>query len=93
MAEVERKGLRFEVYPSQVLSHMADGGSHGLVPVHLTEWQWTMVGADGPIAKSFTTYDSEKECRSALAANKGRLGNAKRAKVITLDTEPDDYHA
>lgn len=87
MAEVERKGLRFEVYPIAVLHATNTIGGRSM---H-AEWQWVMVGADGPIAKSFTTYDTEKECRSALAANKGRLGNAKRAKVITLDAEPSDY--
>lgn len=87
MAEVERKGLRFEVFPQNVLGPSSPAGG---VAIH-QEWVWVMVGVEGPLAKSFTTYDTEALCRSDLAANKGRLGNAKRAKVITLNAEPEDY--
>jgi hypothetical protein len=82
---VERKGLRFEVYPTNVLGHTDPSGG---IAIH-QEWEWTLVGADGPVCRSATTYDTEKECRSALAANKGRLKGSGYAKVITVDSAPE----
>lgn len=80
MAE-ERKGLRFEVAPINVLGPSNPAGGVAVSQ----EWEWTLIGADGPVCKSATSYDSEKECRSALAADKGRLKAARFAKVVTVD--------
>lgn len=74
----EPKGARFEVYPVNILR---DGWGKTITQ----EWEWQLVGAEGPVAKSPTTFDSEKETRSHIAANKGRLGNARRTKVITVE--------
>lgn len=79
MAEQE-KGLRFEVYPESVV-----GSCHHEDPCVHTEWAWQLVGAEGPVCKSATSWDTEKEARSHLQANKGRMGNAKRCKVITVE--------
>jgi hypothetical protein len=46
-----------------------------------------MVGAEGRIAVSPNDFDTEKEARSHIAKNKGRLGNARRAKVLTVDAD------
>lgn len=55
-------------------------------PNKLGRWTWLYVGADGPVAQSPTTFNDEKETRSHIHANRGRLGNAKRAKVVTVDS-------
>lgn len=81
----ERKGLRFEVYPTNVLGASKPAGG---VAFH-QEWEWTFVGADGPECKSFTTYDSEKECRSALSKAKARLKASGYAKVMTVEEGPE----
>lgn len=77
----ERKGLRFEVATTPILGSTSPSG--GVAIHHL--WQWTLIGADGPVCKSAITWDTEAEARASLAKNKGRLKAAQYAKVVTVD--------
>lgn len=65
----ERKGLRFEVLHNEITD----------------KWTWEFIGADGSIASSPQAFETEKLTRSHIAANKGRFGNARRAKVVTVN--------
>lgn len=71
----ERKGLRFEV-KGEELPYGDDT---------YWKWTWTFVGKGNvAYAKSPESYDTEKECRSAIAKVRSKLGSARMAKVITL---------
>lgn len=91
-AATEAKGLRFEVYGRVVIDRMDyDNGLDEYKASTHDEWEWQLVGAEGPVCRSATTFGTEKEARSHLQSNKGRMGNAKRCKVLTVDapTEVD----
>lgn len=74
MGDNERKGLRFEVFPDRF-----NGWGKAL------SWKWSYIGAEGVICESYDRFESEKAARSHIHANRGRLGNAKRAKVVTVN--------
>jgi hypothetical protein len=48
-------------------------------------WEWEFIGAEGALARSPIHFLDEKAARSHIHANKGRMGNARRAKVVTVN--------
>jgi hypothetical protein len=47
-------------------------------------WAWSLVGKDGAVAVSAEYFSTEKEARSDISENRGRLKAAGTAKVYTV---------
>lgn len=70
--------MRFEVTnkPETVWEHTVEKQDN---------WTWTLVKGDEAIARSTERWDTQEECRSAIAAFRKSAGGVKFAKVKTID--------
>ena len=48
------------------------------------QWNWVLIGKDGPVCVSYESFVSEANARANIAKSKGRLKASGYAKVVTV---------